>query len=82
MSTIHPVVPGGALPPYEPWHDGKTSQSIDFADAASRFIQQNPTHSGVRILEQAIEDVKNSKLVIAKWTSPEEYLKEVQVLGH
>ena len=76
MSKILPVVPRGGLPPREPWHNGKTPYSIDFADAAKRFVDKNPHHTGVTVLQEAISKVQSGDLVFQDWTTPEQYLEK------
>ena len=78
MNAIPPVIPRGGLPPYEPWHNGKTPQSIDFVDLTRRFIKTNPTHPAIAILEEALNKTLSGELVIKDWTSPEQYLDEIQ----
>ena len=68
----------GPLPPPEfAWQIGKTIASIDFVNAVTKFIQENPSHPNVENLKKLVQQVMEGTLIFKQPVSLEPYLKEL-----
>lgn len=72
---------GAMPPPGAEWQIGKSAASIRFVEDAMALIARlddgKPSFEAARQLSEAIEQVKSGELSFDDWTTPEDYLAEV-----
>lgn len=68
---------GGFEPPKEfEWEIGKTATSIAFVNDAERFLETCRDKEKIELLREAIQQIKEGKLILEHWFTPEEYINQ------
>lgn len=65
---------GAAFPPGMEWQIGKTAASISFVKDCEIYLQTHP--EAEEKLRPKIDAVKDGKITLTSWKTPEEALKE------
>ena len=65
----------GALPPPgAQWQMGKTAASISFVIDAEKFLAECKDQEKIKLLQEAVQRVKNSEWILEDWLTAREYL--------
>lgn len=67
---------GALMPEGREWEIGRTAASSSFVQSAKKYIKQCKNQEEIKLLENAIEEIKSKKRELTDWLTAEQFLQK------